>query len=442
MSERKEIRVFVSSPGDCDAERDAVERVLDELNRTVGEREHLFFQALRWEDVPPGAGNPQAVIDQHLGTYNVLVGIMWMRFGTPIPGGPGSGTEHEVQQAMETWKRVGEPRVMFYFKQDAPKDISAIDAGQLQRVQEFQKALQTTALTQTFEGTSEFESKLRVHLHKLVDLLRNPVTVSSNLAQTMNSEPYAGFHKSFREVVGAHRSPATGAMLHVVFGNIADICEMPVVIPVGQAFDFLQRGPRSVLASFEKIRVGRRHFFNEIEELWPVDDRPIAAGLGHTKYLLLPDNSQKLPSAFFVVTTRDLSAQADHYGLYTHTPIEGIDYIIDRVIETASLNDVTSLALPLLGTGYANVRRTIDDEKLGQLLRQAVTLLAIHKFQAALKDPRSSLKRVVIVVFSRDPQGEDEHRLWEPVTRFLGGRAEQRNTQLNQLLDAITELCK
>lgn len=43
MAHRKEIRVFVSSPGDCSPERDAVMRVLTEMNRTVGEREALFF---------------------------------------------------------------------------------------------------------------------------------------------------------------------------------------------------------------------------------------------------------------------------------------------------------------------------------------------------------------------------------------------------------------
>ncbi len=51
MTQRKEIRVFVSSPSDCDFERDAVSRVLDELNRTVGDRERLFFQAIRCASV-------------------------------------------------------------------------------------------------------------------------------------------------------------------------------------------------------------------------------------------------------------------------------------------------------------------------------------------------------------------------------------------------------
>jgi hypothetical protein len=441
MSHRKEVRVFISSPGDCSAERDAVTRVLNEMNTTVGDREKLFFQAVRWEDLAPGLGNPQTVIDEHLGAYNLLVGIMWMRFGTPIPGGAGSGTEHEVQQAMESWTRVGEPRVMFYFKQDPPKDLSEIDTSQLQKVQEFKQRLQAAALVQTFHGTSEFESKLRLHLHKLIDYLRSPVATSSNSVSAVKTEPYDGFHESFREVVGALSIPETGSMLHVVFGSIADTREMPVVIPVGQAFDFWQRGPRSVLASFENIRVGGDQFFDQIDALWPVAQRPKAAGLGHTKYLPLPENSQRLPGVFFVVTTRDLSTDADHYGVYTHTPIEGIDYIIDRVIDAAKRNQVKSLALPLLGTGYANVRRTMDDAKLGQLLQQTVTLLAIQKLEDALKDQSSTLRRAVVVVFSRYPQGQEEHDLWAPVTRFLGGRSEQRKKQLEQLLSSISELC-
>ena len=97
MAQRDEIRVFLSSPGDCEAERLAVSHVLDEMNRTVGERERLFFQLVLWEDFAPGLGsNPQAVIDEQLCGYDVLVGVMWMRFGTPIPGGLGSGTEHAV----------------------------------------------------------------------------------------------------------------------------------------------------------------------------------------------------------------------------------------------------------------------------------------------------------------------------------------------------------
>ena len=95
MAQREEIRVFLSSPGDCQPEGDGVLRILDEMNRTIGERERLFFQLVRWEDLPPGLGsNPQAVIDEQLGAYNVLIGVMWMRFRTPIACIKGEAYEH------------------------------------------------------------------------------------------------------------------------------------------------------------------------------------------------------------------------------------------------------------------------------------------------------------------------------------------------------------
>jgi len=442
MTQRKEIRVFISSPGDCDAEREAVQRVLDELNRTVGERERLFFQVIRWEDLAPGLGNnPQAVIDEQLGDYNVLVGIMWMRFGTPIPGGAGSGTEHEVQMAISTWTRIGEPRVMFYFKQDPPKKLSAVDPVQLAKVQDFTKQLQSKGLTQSFHGTSEFESKLRIHLNKLIEHFKKPTKESEAVTDILDVEPYDGFHTTFREVIYAQRIPESGAFLHVVFGSLADIREIAPVIPVGQAFDFWQRGPRSVLASFEGIDVDGRPFFEQVESQWPLDKRPKAAGLGHTKYLPLSDNTHNLPGVFFVVTTRDLSTAQHHYGLYANTPIEGIDYIIDQIIQTANTHQLTSLAMPLLGTGYANIRRTMNHARLSRLLRRAVTLIAIQKLQNNLQLTTSSLRRAVIVIWSSDPQGPEEHELWESVTRFLGSKDSQRSTQIENILAEINELC-
>lgn len=437
MAQREEIRVFLSSPGDCEAERLAVSHVLDEMNRTVGERERLFFQLVRWEDFAPGLGsNPQAVIDVQLGGYDVLVGVMWMRFGTPIPGGAGSGTEHEVQQAIQNWTRIGEPHVMFYFKLDPPQDLSMVDPSQFAKVQDFRGRLQAQGLVQTFHGTVEFESKLRVHLYKLVEHLRRNSKAHPGAGQQLETEPYDGFYSSFREVVAAQRIPVTGAMLHVVFGNIAEISKIPVVIPAGQTFDFVQRGPQSVLASFETIRVNERPFFDYVVDQWPVEKRPRAAGLGHTKYLTLPQNTGNLPGVFFVVTTRDFSAARDHYGIYANTPIEGIDFILDRVIEAATVHKLTSLALPLLGAGYANIRATKEHAKLGYLLKEAITLLTIEKLRKNIQLESSSLRRAVVVVYSQNPQGEEEHALWASVTRFLGSRS-GGGSQVDELLREI-----
>lgn len=440
MGHRKEIRVFVSSPGDCGPERDAVARVLAEMNRTVCVREGLFFQDVRWEDLPPGLGNPQAVIDEHLGTYNALVGIMWIRFGTPIPGGAGSGTEHEVQQAMSSWKRIGEPRVMFYFKQDPPESLFDLDPEQLKQVQQFKSTLQSSALCQTFQGTGEFESKLRVHLHKLVDHFSAKKSNTTPRMPKLDVSPYDGFGRIFREVVSAYRIPETSALLHVVFGDISEIRQITPVIPVSQEFDFQQRHPRGVLGAFEKVKVNGQPFFDEIEQIWPIAQRPTSAGLGHCKFLPLPDNTTSIPGVLFVVSTRNLSSYPRDYGRYTNTPIEGIDYIVDRAIDAAAMHGLEAIALPLVGTGFANIRRTIDNPKLAMLLRRATTLISSSKMQQALRNHSSALRRGVVVIHSNQPQSEEEHSIWEAVTCYVGTNEKERNRLVDQLLTEINRL--
>ena len=180
-----------------------------------------------------------------------------------------------------------------------------------------------------------------------------------------------------------------------------------------------------------------RDFFDEVETLWPAAKRPRAAGVGHTKYVPLPTNTQHLPGALFVVTTSDVSTDVEDYGYYRNTPIQGIGYIIDNVIDAANQAGLSSLAIPLIGTGYANVRRTISDEEWGHLLRNAVTMVAIKKLQQALEDPKSTLRRAVIVVFSRSPQGPEEKNIWEAVTRFLGKAREQRDQEIESLIKAL-----
>ena len=121
--------------------------------------------------------------------------------------------------------------------------------------------------------------------------------------------------------------------------------------------------------------------------------------------------------------------------------MEGIDYIIDQVIQTANTHQLKSLAMPLLGTGYANIRRTMNHARLSCLLRCAVTLIAIQKLQDNLRLTTSSLRRAVIVIWSSEPQSSEEHELWESVTRFLGSKDSQRSTQIENILSEINELC-
>ena len=60
------LRIVVASPGDVQAERDALPTILDELNRGIAATQHLRLELGRWEtDAYPGfhTEGPQGLID-------------------------------------------------------------------------------------------------------------------------------------------------------------------------------------------------------------------------------------------------------------------------------------------------------------------------------------------------------------------------------------------
>src|SRR5450755_4674807 len=96
----------VVSPGDVMAERDAVELVVDELNRRVAPAQGCRLSLWRWEtDARPGLHleGPQGLIDERMqiADSDVVIGIFWKRFGTPT-GDAQSGTEHELRKSLRS----------------------------------------------------------------------------------------------------------------------------------------------------------------------------------------------------------------------------------------------------------------------------------------------------------------------------------------------------
>ena len=118
------IRVFVSSPGDMSQEREVLEEIVQTVNRDTGQSLGLRLELFRWEvDVVPQLGpKPQHVVDRQTPPYDVYLGILSTRFGTPT-GRYGSGTEKEFKDALKNWKTAGSPWIAFYFD-DAPTNWS------------------------------------------------------------------------------------------------------------------------------------------------------------------------------------------------------------------------------------------------------------------------------------------------------------------------------
>lgn len=116
--EKKIYKMFVASPSDTNNERTICEKVIEELNQTLGDTFNFRVESLKWEkDVRPVIKNTdgQNEINNQIGhNYEMFVGIMNKKFGTATPRA-GSGTEEEFNNAFNRYKDEGNVEVMFYF---------------------------------------------------------------------------------------------------------------------------------------------------------------------------------------------------------------------------------------------------------------------------------------------------------------------------------------
>jgi len=171
----KKLRIFAASPSNMATERARLEGVLDEL-KLLAEYIGVTLEFVDWRQVVPDLGRPEQVILDQLepGTWDVFIGILWHRFGTPPQKTDPqtgkeylSGTEEEFRIAYRLWHQHKRPRVMFYWcKRNPPFD--EIEAIQFQRVKDFFAEFAPDArhpgLYQTFDSVEEFERLIRQNL--------------------------------------------------------------------------------------------------------------------------------------------------------------------------------------------------------------------------------------------------------------------------------------
>lgn len=163
------IRVFAASPGDVSDERDRLARVVNGLNRTLGQTEGLVLELVRWETHAwPGFGeDAQDVINREIDPYDVFVGIMWKRLGTPTAGAD-SGTAEEFERAYVLWQECRMPVLMFYFSL-APFLPAPEDLAQFEKVLRFKEMLKERGgLYWEYDTGELFEARVHEHLYQQV----------------------------------------------------------------------------------------------------------------------------------------------------------------------------------------------------------------------------------------------------------------------------------
>ncbi len=170
MKQAKIVRIVVASPGDVQPERDALELIINDLNRTGAKDRDLRLELLRWEtEAYPGfhTEGPQGLIDPILNIEDcdLLIGIFWRRFGTPTHEAR-SGTAHEIMRAYAAWKKNGHPQIMIYVNQAPGMPASPAEAEQLLHVLKFKTELPQECLRWDYNGKDDFKDKARQHLSK------------------------------------------------------------------------------------------------------------------------------------------------------------------------------------------------------------------------------------------------------------------------------------
>ena len=159
---------FVASPSDVEDERNKLEEVVQELNSTWSRNLSARLELIRWETHSyPGADqDAQAVINQQIGNeYDIFIGIMWGRFGSPTESAA-SGTEEEFHRVWQRHQDGSDVKIMFYFK-DAPIAPSKLDPKQLDKIQSFKLKIGAEGVFHwSFRTLESFEGLLRVHLSR------------------------------------------------------------------------------------------------------------------------------------------------------------------------------------------------------------------------------------------------------------------------------------
>jgi CheY-like chemotaxis protein len=185
----RQIKVFISSPGDVIPERMIVKSVMGRLNDEFTGRALMI--PILWEEEPLLASDTfQAQIHPPRET-EVYIGILWSRIGSPLPETitrPDgsiyeSGTAFEFEDALAGYQKNGFPEMLLYRKEGAPlvslqeKAVVLDRIDQMEKLQEYvERKLMGddgsyAGAFHMFKTAEQFETMIEMHARKLIERL-------------------------------------------------------------------------------------------------------------------------------------------------------------------------------------------------------------------------------------------------------------------------------
>lgn len=185
----RQIKVFISSPGDVIPERQTVKMVLGQLNDEFAGR--VLLVPILWEEEPLLVTETFQAQIHPPHEADIYLGVLWSRIGSPLPPSITredgthyeSGTVFEFEDALSGHQSTGKPEMLLYLKTGFP-EVSLEDReaviGRLQQMDllnEYRERMLMgkdgtyAAAFHMFESLEQFEAMLTIHLRKLTQTI-------------------------------------------------------------------------------------------------------------------------------------------------------------------------------------------------------------------------------------------------------------------------------
>jgi Domain of unknown function (DUF4062) len=165
------IRIFVGSPNDIAPHRQCVRKAVETLNGLGLLKDHLEY--VDWEiGAYPAPGRAQGVILEQIGPYDIFVGIVGHRIGSPT-GKARSGTVEEYEAAYADHQRNdGVPGILMYFRrlQGFP---NSDQLESLRPVVDFRERLNNENLAWEYDNEAHLAELALTHIGRTVNRLKS-----------------------------------------------------------------------------------------------------------------------------------------------------------------------------------------------------------------------------------------------------------------------------
>jgi CheY-like chemotaxis protein len=186
QSVARQLKVFISSPGDVIPERQIVKNLIGRLNEEFMGQAYLI--PILWEEEPMLASETfQAQIHSPKDT-EIYIGILWSRIGSPLPDTIlredgtryESGTAFEFEDAMQGFKINGKPKILLYKKEGAPTvslENKEEVLNQLDQIEKLNNYINQWLIDKdgsykgayhTFKESEQLDTMIETHLRSLV----------------------------------------------------------------------------------------------------------------------------------------------------------------------------------------------------------------------------------------------------------------------------------